>query len=90
LESFAGRAAARLAACQCTILDDGCDPPFLMIERPAGADIDATWLVSIASPAALRLEVMVGEVRLQLLAEGPPDRLLAYLADLATCTPAGA
>ena len=85
---FASRCGALPRGCLVTRLADGIDPPFLMIEHMT-ADPHApaaTWLASEASATALRLEAMVGELRLELLAEGPPDRILARLRQLALAT----
>ena len=84
LELLGERAANRLAGCISTLIAGCYAPAMLMVERcPAGARYPAaTWLVTIASPTTMRLEAMVDEDRLDLLAEGPPDRILARLAML--------
>ena len=65
LELLADRAATRLAGCTATLI--------------AGCYAPAMRLVTIASPTTMRLEAMVDEARLELLAEGPPDRILVQL-----------
>ena len=90
LGHFASRCHDLPRGCVVTHLADGCDPPFLMIEHMAADPLvpAATWLVSQASETALRLEALVGELRLELLAEGPPDRVLAQLQQLSLATAA--
>lgn len=81
LELLADRAANRLAGCTATLIAGCYAPAMLMVENCAAgeAHATATWLVTIASPTTMRLEAMVDEARLDLLAEGPPDRILALL-----------
>ena len=82
LECLAARAGAILSECAITLLQDGCDPPLLLVELldDHGSTDLATWLVSVASPDLLRLETLHGETKLDMLAEAPPDRILARLA----------
>ena len=56
----------------------------LMVENcpDGGAHATDTWVVTIASPTTMRLEAMVDEDRLDLLAEGPPDWILAQIDTL--------
>ena len=63
--------------------ETGFGPSMLMIEpqsRPMNRGGAATWLVTPVSAGMLRLEAMLGETRLELLAEAPPDRILERLA----------
>jgi hypothetical protein len=84
LHLLADRVDARIAGCACTVIAGCHEPAMLMVERPAtGAPGGIrTWLVTVVSPATFRLEAMVGESRLDLLLEGPPDRILAHLGRL--------
>lgn len=81
LELLGDRAAKRLAGCTATLIAGCYAPAMLMVENCTGenAPATATWLVTIASATTMRLEAMVEEARLELLAEGPPDRILALL-----------
>lgn len=88
LEVLADRAAHRLAGCTSTLIAGCYAPAMLMVENCPGdgAHATATWLVTIASPTTMRLEAMVHEDRLDLLAEGPPDWILAQLDRLNRCS----
>jgi hypothetical protein len=56
----------------------------LMVEREnAAGRITDTWLVTVVSNTVMRLERMVAESRLELLAEGPADRILTQLVRVA-------
>ena len=82
LEVLADRAAHRLAGCTSTLIAGCYAPAMLMVENcaaDAGPQATATWLVTIASPTTMRLEAMVGDARLDLLAEGSPDWILTQL-----------
>ena len=89
LELLADRAANRLAGCTATLIAGCYAPAMLMVENCTDdqAHATATWLVTIVSPTTMRLEAMVDEARLDLLAEGPPDRILAQLDRLHRRTP---
>jgi len=79
--------AARLAAwgghvdLDC-IAHASCDGEAMLVVESAGAE-GTTWVVTAAPGGRLRLEAMVDEVHLDLLAEGPVDRILAHLAAIA-------
>ena len=84
LEMLADRAANRLSGGTCTLIAGCYAPAMLMIEvaAKAGPHAATTWLVTIASPTTMRLEALVDEARLDLLAEGPPNRILVRLGAL--------
>lgn len=84
LEMLADRAARRLDGCSCTFIAGCYAPAMLMIESTgdAGPHVADTWVITVASPTTMRLEVMVDEARFDLLAEGPPDRILTRLVAL--------
>ena len=88
LEVFADRAAHRLAGCTSTLIAGCYAPAMLLVENCTDGEAyaTATWLVTIASPTTMRLEAMVDEARLNLLAEGPPDWILAQLDSLNRCS----
>lgn len=81
LEPLAARAAWLLKGCEVSLIPGADGPAMLMVERlgPDGRTASHTWLLTPASPTTLELETIVGETRLDLVAEGPPDRLLAWL-----------
>ena len=82
LEMLADRAAHQLAGCTLTLIAGCFAPAILMVENcaaDAGPQATATWLVTIASPTTMRLEAMVDDARLDLLAEGPPDWIITQL-----------
>lgn len=54
----------------------------LVLEQPGGAG-GPTWVVTASPGGRLRLEAMVDEAHLDLLAEGPVDRILAHLGAVA-------
>jgi len=84
LETLSQHAAVALAGCSFTLIAGYHAPAMLMVEYSVngGPDPAATWLVTVASPSTMRLEALVDEARLDLLAEGPPNRILATLAGL--------
>jgi len=81
LEPLAARAAWLLKGCEVSLIPGVDGPAMLMIERLSAdrATATHTWLLTPVSATALELECVVGETRLDLVAEGPPDRLLACL-----------
>lgn len=81
LEPLAARAAWLLKGCEVSLIPGADGPAMLMVERlePDGRTASHTWLLTPASATTLELETIVGETRLDLVAEGPPDRILAWL-----------
>jgi hypothetical protein len=81
LEPLAARAAWLLKGCEVTLIPGANGPAMVMVERlrQDGRTASHTWLLTPVSPTTLELETIVGETRLDLVAEGPPDRLLAWL-----------
>lgn len=84
LELLAYRVASRLPGCTATLIVGCYAPAMLMVENCTDGqpDATATWLVTIASSTTMRLEAMVDEDRLDLLAEGSMDCILAQLENL--------
>jgi|GEM_PF-5954660 len=80
--------AARLAAwgglvdLDCTA-HASCDGEAMLVVEAAGPKGGTTWVVTASPFGWLRLEAMVDEVHLDLLAEGPVDRILAHLGAMA-------
>ena len=58
-----------------------CDGEAMLVVE--AADDGGTWVVTAAPGGRLRLEAMVGEAHLDLLAEGPVDRILAHIGAMA-------
>lgn len=56
-----------------------CDGAAMLVVESTAANGAATWVVTPSPGGRLRLEAMVDEVHLDLLAEGPVDRILAHL-----------
>jgi hypothetical protein len=81
LEPLAARAAWLLKDCEVTLIPGADGPAMVMVERmgPDGVTASHTWLLTPLSATTLELETIQGETRLDLVAEGPPDRLLAWL-----------
>lgn len=81
LEPLAARAAWLLKGCEVTLIPGADGPAMVMVERmePDGVTASHTWLLTPISATTLELETIQGETRLDLMAEGPPDRLLAWL-----------
>lgn len=89
--SMMAERAGKIDGCVGTLIA-GCDEPaMLMVERlGAGGKVAETWVVTAVTAATLRLEEMVAESQLALLAEGPPDHILSHMARLAARGPATA
>jgi hypothetical protein len=68
----------------------GCEEPaLLMVERLVeDGKVAETWVVTAMTATTLRLEEMVAESRLALLAEGSADHILFHLRRLAASAPA--
>jgi hypothetical protein len=60
-----------------------CDGEAMLVVEQAGGAGGPTWVVTAATGGRLRLEAMVDEAHLDLLAEGPVDRILAHLGAVA-------
>ncbi len=60
-----------------------CDGEAMLVVEQAGDEGGPTWVVTAAPGGRLRLEAMVDEAHLDLLAEGPVDRILARLSAVA-------
>lgn len=83
LERLAERAAELIRDCDCDLIL-GCDgDPMLVVTPRAAAADEPSWLVTSLAPTRLRLEAVAEDVRLDLLAEAGPDRILARLSALA-------
>ncbi len=59
-----------------------CDGAAILVVETARAGGDTTWVLTTAPDGRLRLEAMVDESYLDLVAEGPVDRILAYLGTM--------
>jgi hypothetical protein len=83
LEAFRERLAD--AALHCTPCPSCDGNVMLLIESadPEAADDPATWIVTLVPGGRLSLEAVIGETRLEMLAIGPADRILAVLRTLA-------
>ena len=83
LERLATQAAALLPGCDCDLIL-GCDGDLMLMVAPTSAYVDdPTWIATIISATSFRLEAMADNARFVLLAEAPPRRILAHLANLA-------
>ena len=83
LEAFSERLSDATLEC---IPCPSCDGTvMLMIESSAAGEADdpATWLVTLVPGGRLSLEAVVDDTRLEMLAIGPADRILAVLRTLA-------
>lgn len=81
LRHLTARAAHQFPDWDCDLIH-GCDGEAMLIIADRDGLLDApTFVVTAASATHLRLEVIVDERRFDLLAEAPPHRVLARLAD---------
>jgi hypothetical protein len=85
LEEFSERLSGALLACTpCPSLDG---KAMLIIESctpdPDAANDPATWIVTFVAGGRMALEAVVDETRLEMLAIGPADRIVALLKTLA-------
>ena len=89
-DAFATLAAfqARLSTSSLTatvVASEACEgEAMLVIEMEGDDEVSATWIVTATAHNQLTLEAVVGEIRLDLVAVGPADRILHRLEALAS------
>jgi hypothetical protein len=85
LEEFGERLSGAMLRCTPCPSCDG--TVMLLVERSAedeaGADDPSSWIVTLVPGGRMSLEAVVDETRLEMLAIGPADRILALLRVLA-------
>ena len=85
LEEFGERLSGAMLRCTPCPSCDG--TVMLLVERNAEEEADAddpsNWIVTLVPSGRLSLEAVVDETRLEMLAIGPADRILALLRVLA-------